>query len=136
MQKARRHPITGLRPLVSVWFQGLFTPLLRVLFTFPSQYSFTIGLLVVFSLTGWCRQIQREFHQLPPTQDTPTIQKSYQYRALTSFGLPSQTVLVPLMYRYRSPTTPVLPKQYWFGLIRFRSPLLTESLLFSLPLLT
>ena len=26
MQKARRHPITGLRPLVSVWFQVLFSP--------------------------------------------------------------------------------------------------------------
>ena len=26
MQKARRHPITGLRPLVSVWFQVLLSP--------------------------------------------------------------------------------------------------------------
>ena len=26
MQKARRHPIAGLRPLVSVWFQVLFSP--------------------------------------------------------------------------------------------------------------
>src|SRR5690606_14774114 len=33
----------------------------------------------------------------------------------------------------RGPTTPTLPKQHWFGLIRFRSPLLSESLLFSLP---
>ncbi len=70
MQKARRHPTKGLRPLVSVWFQTLFTPLFRVLFTFPSRYLFTIGLSGVFSLTGWCRQIQREFHRLPPTQDT------------------------------------------------------------------
>ena len=54
MQKARRHPI-GLRPLVSVWFQVLFTPLLGVLFTFPSRYWFTIGLSEVFSLSGWCR---------------------------------------------------------------------------------
>ena len=136
MQKARRHPTKGLRPLVSVWFQGLFTPLLRVLFTFPSQYSFTIGLLVVFSLTGWCRQIQRGFLQSPPTQDTTTIIQAYQYRALTFYGPPSQTVLVPLYNRYRGPTTPVLPQQHWFGLIRVRSPLLTESLLFSLPLLT
>ena len=54
MQKARRHPY-GLRPLVSVWFQVLFTPLLGVLFTFPSRYWFTIGLSRVFSLSGWCR---------------------------------------------------------------------------------
>ncbi len=29
MQKARRHPTNGLRPLVSVWFQGLFHPLIQ-----------------------------------------------------------------------------------------------------------
>ena len=32
------------------------------------------------------------------------------------------------------PITPILPKQYWFGLIPVRSPLLRESLLFSLPM--
>ena len=32
-----------------------------------------------------------------------------------------------------SPITPALPKQYWFGLVPFRSPLLRESLLFSSP---
>ena len=36
----------------------------------------------------------------------------------------------------RSPTTPALPKQYRFGLLPFRSPLLWESLLFSSPLPT
>ncbi len=34
----------------------------------------------------------------------------------------------------RSPTTPILPKQYWFGLFPFRSPLLRESFLFSFPM--
>ena len=33
-----------------------------------------------------------------------------------------------------SPTTPNLPKQIWFGLLPFRSPLLWESLLFSSPM--
>ena len=71
MQKARRHPDKlGLRPLVSVWFQALFTPLLAVLFTFPSQYLFTIGLPVVFSLAGWCRQLQAGFLRSRPTQGT------------------------------------------------------------------
>ena len=67
MQKARRH-LERLRPLVSVWFQDLFTPLLGVLFTFPSRYSFTIGLSVVFSLTRWCWYIQTGFHRPRPTQ--------------------------------------------------------------------
>ena len=70
MQKARRQGITPLRPLVSARFQVYFTLLFGVLFTFPSRYLFAIGLLVVFSLTGWCRQFQTEFHLLRPTQDT------------------------------------------------------------------
>ena len=53
-----------LRPLVGVRFQVLFTPFLRVLFTFPLQYWFTIGLLVVFSLTRWCWHVQTKFHRL------------------------------------------------------------------------
>ena len=47
-----------------------FTLLFGVLFTFPSQYWFTIGLSVVFSLTGWCRQIQTGRLRPRPTQDS------------------------------------------------------------------
>jgi hypothetical protein len=97
MQKARRHPNhLGLRPLVSAWFQGLFTPLLAVLFTFPSQYSFAIGLPGVFSLTGWCRQIHAGFLRSRATQDTDY------HTYLTCTGLsPSSVSLsrtVPLPY--------------------------------------
>ena len=69
MQKARCHGTeVPLQPLVSVWFQGLFTPLFGVLFTFPSQYWFTIGLSGVFSLGGWSPHIQTGFHVSRPTQ--------------------------------------------------------------------
>jgi hypothetical protein len=47
-----------LRPLASARFQVLFTLLRAVLFTFPSRYLFTIGLLRVFSLGRWCCRIQ------------------------------------------------------------------------------
>lgn len=69
MQKARRHGIAPLRPLVSARFQVLCTPLSEVLFTFPSQYWFTIGLLVVFSLARWCWLLQGKFLRFPHTQD-------------------------------------------------------------------
>ena len=72
MQKARRHGINPLRPLVSVWFQVLFTPVCPVLFTFPSRYLSTIGLSRVFSLAGWCRQIQTGRLLPRPTQDPTT----------------------------------------------------------------
>ena len=68
MQKARRHRITRLRPLVGAWFQGLFHSPSGVLFTFPSRYWFAIGLSVVFSLTGWSPRIHAEFLVLRTTQ--------------------------------------------------------------------
>ena len=73
MQKARRHTKKVLRPLVGVRFQELFHSPARVLFTFPSQYWFAIGLSLVFSLTGWSRQIHAEFLVLRATQDTATL---------------------------------------------------------------
>ena len=74
MQKARSHPNKlELLPLVSAWFQVLLTPLFGVLFTFPSQYWYTIGLSGVFSLTGWCRQIQTRRLRPRPTQDTTIL---------------------------------------------------------------
>ena len=74
MQKARSHSDESkLLPLVSAWFQVLLTPLFGVLFTFPSQYWYTIGLSGVFSLTGWCRQIQTRRLRPRPTQDTTIL---------------------------------------------------------------
>ena len=41
-----------------------------MLFTFPSRYWFTIGLIRVFSLAGWSRRFRAEFLVLRVTQDT------------------------------------------------------------------
>ena len=41
-----------------------------MLFTFPSRYSFAIGLPGVFSLAGWSRRIRAELLVLRVTQDT------------------------------------------------------------------
>ena len=137
MQKARRHlSADRLRPLVSVWFQVLFHSSSEVLFTFPSRYWFTIGLSVVFSLTGWSRQIHTEFLEFRATQDT------FRINIFTRTGLSPSMVklskMVPLQIfsSCQGPTTPILPKQHRFGLFPFRSPLLRESLLFSVPPVT
>ena len=53
-------------------FRNYFTPLIGVLFTFPSRYWYTIGLMGVFSLAGWARQIRAELLVLRVTQDTAT----------------------------------------------------------------
>jgi hypothetical protein len=133
MQKARRHPnYSGLRPLAGVWFQGLFTPLLAVLFTFPSQYWFTIGLSVVFSLARWCWLLQTGFLRPRPTQDTNPPDNSSCTGLSPSSVLAFQRNSTPVVRLYVSPTTPQCMHQ-GLGYFRFRSPLLAESLLFSLP---
>ena len=70
MQKARRHPTKGLRPLVGVWFQVLFHPLIQGTFHLSLTVLFAISLCAVFSLTGWYRWIQTGFLWSRPTQDT------------------------------------------------------------------
>src|SRR4030067_2550619 len=59
-----RLTLTGiaLSRLVGTRFQGLFTPLAGVLFTFPSRYLFTIGHRLVFSLGRWSSRIPTGFH--------------------------------------------------------------------------
>ena len=47
-----------------------------MLFTFPSRYSFAIGLSGVFSLTGWSRRIRAELLVLRVTQDTTRPQSA------------------------------------------------------------
>lgn len=70
MQKARRHILLCSDRLQAYGFRNYFTPLFRVLFTFPLRYWFTIGVCGVFSLTGWCRQFQAGFLRSRLTQDT------------------------------------------------------------------
>ena len=77
-----------------------------MLFTFPLRYWFTIGLLGVFSLTGWCRQIQAGFLRSRLTQDTARPQSF----ALT--GLSPAMVQLSRRFSLRlvskcGPTTPM-----------------------------
>ena len=55
--------------LVSTRFQVLFHSPPGVLFTFPSQYYYTIGHWVVFRLGGWAPRLQTGLHVSGPTLD-------------------------------------------------------------------
>ncbi len=85
-----------------------------MLFTFPSQYLFTIGLSGVFSLGGWSPHIQTGFHVSRPTH----LSSMYAFR-LRGYH--------PLWLFFPEHSSKHIKT---FGLIRFRSPLLTESLRF------
>ena len=136
MQKARRHLSKRLRPLASARFQVLFHSPPGVLFTFPSRYWSSIGLLGVFSLAGWCRPLQSGFLRSRPTQDSPEV------RFASHTGLSPSPAGLPRPFRsLRSSSLGVLlprlgPRPRRFGLLRFRSPLPAESLLFSSPAAT
>lgn len=122
-------------------------PLTGALFTFPSRYSSTIGHQGVFRLTRWSWQIHTGF--LEPRATWDTLQQSSGFHLPGYHGLrpsfPERSATHWIYHcpeRRRSPqegpTTPHTQRppaitRAWFGLIRFRSPLLTESLLFSLP---
>jgi hypothetical protein len=69
----------GLRLLVGVRFQVSFTPLVGVLFTFPSRYWCTIGRRGVFRLGGWSPHVRTGFHVPRPTRGSS--------EALTPTGL-------------------------------------------------
>lgn len=116
--------------VVSIRFQDLFHSAPAVLFIFPSWYWFTIGHIGVFSLTGWSRLLPSGFHVPRRTQDTTRLFKNFIYRACTFCDWAFNLIRLSLLIPYCGPTTPAL---CWFGLFQFRSPLLSESLLFSSP---
>ena len=153
LQKARSH-ITNKASLVYAptacrhTVSGTISrPLTGALFTFPSRYLFTIGHQGVFRLTRWSWQIHTGF--LEPRATREHSQQSARFRLPGSHGLrppfPERSTTPPISHcsrRQRSPpegpTTPHTQRppaitRARFSLLRFRSPLLTESLLFSSP---
>jgi hypothetical protein len=119
-----------------------------VLFTFPSRYWCTIGRSRVFSLGRWSSQLPTGFLGPHGTRGLHPRRTSHVgYRALTVYGRPFQILHlcgVLLTPRGRciapqcTPTTPprqrihACPAQR-FGLLPFRSSLLRESRVLSLP---
>ena len=96
MQKARRQafPLRGiaLRPLVGMWFQVHYPPLVGVLPIFRSRYWFAIGRQGVLSLAGWTPPIQTAFHVHGPTQVPNEPLSPAAYGAFTFCGHPFQSV--------------------------------------------
>ena len=132
MQKARSHP-EGLLPLVSIWFQVLFHSLI--------QGTFHLSLTVLVHYRSH-RSIQpyqmvlADSHRIsraPWYSGYCQDYNSYVYKTITFYGVTFQKLPLQISSPRCSPTTPIMPEHYWFGLIPVRSPLLGESLLFSLP---
>jgi hypothetical protein len=144
LQKARHHP-----KALTVWRHTVSGTL-----SLPSRGTFhhsltvlcTIGHQGVFRLTRWSWQIHTEFHGLRATREHAPEQQQHfrlrEYHPLRSH-IPmrsASTAIAPPDRQIQpdAPTTPMtqhLPAltRHRFSLIPFRSPLLRESRLFSLP---
>ena len=118
-----------------------------MLLTFPSRYLSAIGHQVVYRLSGWSRQIHSEFHGLAATwgdaRESPGFRLPGFHRLCRDIQSLRLTTMIfySLLVRQNQPSGPTTPPtqrlpaitRSWFGLFRFRSPLLTESRLLSLP---
>ena len=124
MQKARRHPKKGLRPLVGAWFQVLFHSPPGGPFHRSLTVLSTIGLTGVFSLAGWSRRIHAGFLVPRATQDDAWAGVS------SGKGLSPAAVQLSRCFpsTLRSRTAILQPP----GLFPVRSPLLRESLVYFL----
>ena len=129
--KSTTSHINVLCVLVNIRFQVLFHSPPGVLFTFPSQYCSTIGHQVGFRLGGWAPRVPIGFHVSDDTPDTAAL------IVVSPKGLSPALVGFPTPFDYNFQSLmQSLPRKYFysrFGLFRFRSPLLAESRLISLP---
>jgi hypothetical protein len=122
-------PVTPCKCTVS----DLFHSPLGVLFTFPSRYSFTIGLMQYLALpvsSGW-------FIRAIRVSDYSRVgaQKGHVFRVRGHYPLrrcfPATSAICDFCNFCRTSTellsyNPDI-RRYWFGLFPFRSPLLRES---------
>ena len=90
--KGTRSTVDGLSVLVNTRFQVLFHSPPGVLFTFPSQYFYTIGHQVVFRLGGWSPRIPTGFHVSGGTLDSAC------YRILSPTGFSPSSIALPIAF--------------------------------------
>ena len=76
----------------------------------------------------WSAQIHTAFHVCRITQELPRVSLDFGYGDFTLCVGTFHFLLLSIEIPHRGPTTP--PTSRGFGLFRFRSPLLTESILF------
>ena len=84
-----------------------------VLFTFPSQYCFTIGHRVVFRLRGWAPYLLTGFLVSADTLDSANASFNFAYKTITSFGRSSHTVRLQLRITCAVHTPPLFLTVVW-----------------------
>ena len=130
--KGMRSPARGSRSLGAHDFRVCFTPFKRVLFTFPSRYSCTIGRRRYSALWDGPHGFGRGFTcpgLLGCSQARASASRTGLSPSLAGLSRPLRSLSPPPC---GNPATPA-DRSAGLGLVRFRSPLLAESLLISSP---
>ena len=99
--------------LVGTRFQVLFHSPPGVLFTFPSQYCFTIGHQLVFRLGGWSPRIPTAIPRVPWYSGYALHNSSFAYEAFTPYGLPSQVIRLDYLHVMHVRTPRILLLLVW-----------------------
>ena len=130
LQKVRGCTHKVLPQLVNTGFQVLFHSPPGVLFTFPSQYYALSVTKEYLALEGGPSDFPQGF-SCPAVLWILPLPIAFMYEALTLSGRASQPVPLTnqLTYAVRNPSM----HARWFRLLRFRSPLLPESMFLSFP---
>ena len=143
-QKARDQALLrraiALSPLVGTWFQVLFHSPNRGAFHFSVALLYAIGRQGVLSLGGWAPQIRTTFHGNRATRGILEERTRFRVRGYHPLwpAFPDRFTTAPFDHSSDVLLTSTRPSQLpmhngssltciEFGLIRFRSPLLTES---------
>ena len=130
LQKVRGSTLNVVPQLVNTGFQVLFHSPPGVLFTFPSQYYALSVTKEYLALGGGPPDFPQGSTCLAVLWILP-LPTAFTYGAFTLFGRPSQAVLLAdqLTCAVRNPGV----HAHRFRLLRFRSPLLPESMFLSFP---
>ena len=130
LQKVRGRTYKVLPQLVDTGFQVLFHSPPGVLFTFPSQYYALSVTKEYLALEGGPSHFPQGF-SCPAVLWILPLPTVFMYEAFTLSGLTSQSVPLTgrLTFAVRNPSM----HAHWFRLLRFRSPLLPESMFLSFP---
>ena len=130
LQKVRGSSCKDVPQLVNTGFQVLFHSPPGVLFTFPSQYYALSVTKEYLALEGGPSHFPQGF-SCPAVLWILPLPTVFMYEAFTLSGLTSQSVPLTgrLTFAVRNPSM----HAHWFRLLRFRSPLLPESMFLSFP---
>ena len=128
--KSTRSHLNVLPQLVNTGFQVLFHSPPGVLFTFPSQY-YALSVTKEYSaLGGGPPDFPQGFSCLVVLWIL-LLPIAFAYGTFTLSGLASQPLWLAIRFTFAVLNPSMLAR--WFGLFRFRSPLLPESMFLSLP---